>query len=36
VSEEYHPVIYRPGRRRPIMWVIRRIPEFVFRRLLPR
>ena len=27
------PVIYTPGFWRPIMWVIRSIPEFVFRRL---
>jgi hypothetical protein len=27
------PVIYAPGFWRPIMWVIRSIPEFVFRRL---
>lgn len=27
------PVIYTPGFWRPIMWIIRSIPEFVFRRL---
>lgn len=27
------PVIYTPGFWRPIMWVIRSLPEFVFRRL---
>jgi decaprenylphospho-beta-D-erythro-pentofuranosid-2-ulose 2-reductase len=27
------PVIYTPGFWRPIMWVIRSVPEFVFRRL---
>jgi decaprenylphospho-beta-D-erythro-pentofuranosid-2-ulose 2-reductase len=27
------PVIYTPGFWRPIMWIIRAIPEFVFRRL---
>jgi decaprenylphospho-beta-D-erythro-pentofuranosid-2-ulose 2-reductase len=27
------PVIYTPGFWRPIMWIIRSIPEFIFRRL---
>jgi decaprenylphospho-beta-D-erythro-pentofuranosid-2-ulose 2-reductase len=27
------PVIYTPGFWRPVMWIIRSIPEFVFRRL---
>ncbi|MGO9994694.1 MAG: SDR family oxidoreductase [Steroidobacteraceae bacterium] len=27
------PVVYTPGFWRPIMWIIRSIPEFVFRRL---